>query len=176
MRLDPHHLLIPLIVAAAAIVLLALDTSADASCEVAKQRFANGQVAQAEKELRAILDEDPDSPCAKATMASVRKSLHDTQCKSANAARTGNLLSRALKGYQGLVAKDPADPCGTKGVAAVVDELCVRAAVLARHKAGEAAHDAYTAILAIERSRRWSPVPLRVSSPSRAVRASRRRS
>jgi hypothetical protein len=168
MRLEPLHVLVPLIVAAAVAVLLALDTSADASCEGANQRLANDQVRQAEKAFTAILDDEPDSRCAKNGIASVRKLLQDRQCRTADAARKAQLRSRALKDYQALLANDPTDRCAAKGVAAVVKELCARAAVLARHKAGEAAQKAYTAILGIEPLKTVEPCPAGglVSEPS----------
>jgi hypothetical protein len=50
----------------------------------------------------------------------------------------------------------------------VVDELCDRAATLARHSAGEAAHDAYADILAIEPLDAIEPCPAEglVSAPA----------
>jgi hypothetical protein len=167
-RLDPLHVLVPLVVAVAAAVFLALDTSASGPCDAAQERLDNGQVAEAGKGFTAVLADDPGSPCAKKGMQSVQKTMHDTQCDDADKARKAHMLSEALKGYQALLAKDPGDECGTEGVAAVVREFCARAKVLADHKAGEAAQKAYAAILAIEPLETVEPCPAEglVSVPS----------
>jgi hypothetical protein len=105
MRLDPFHVLVPLIVAAAAVFFLALDTSASLSCDGPQDRFDAGQVEQAQKELKTILKEEPDSDCAKELMASVRKSIAED--------KWGEPKTIVIQGVDGKDGKDGTD--GTPG-------------------------------------------------------------
>jgi hypothetical protein len=158
-RLDPLHLLVPLIIAAVAVLVLALDTSAGMSCDDAQKHFKKGQVEQAQRAVQKILDQEPDSSCASMLSTSMKEKVRDQKCADARHALVAHMLSPALKGFRELLDGNPTSDCGTKGVKAVIVRMCDRAAVLAKHEAGEAAHAAYTAILAIEPQPVIEPCP-----------------
>ena len=155
MRLDPAHLLLPLLVLLITGSLLALHSDAEPSCRAAEEQLQHGSLALADQKFTALLEAEPSSTCANEGMDAVI----EQRCEEGQAAQFRFLYTRAKAAYQAILVKRPDDPCAAYHFKRLVEVMCERAGVLAKRGASEAAAKAYAAILALEPLERVEPCP-----------------
>lgn len=155
MRLDPRHIVLPVVVALVALLVLALDTSAARSCAQAQDQLNHGFIAQATADFDVILKADPGSACAHQGVNGIVTARCDRAEKEAMSA----LFSNALAIYEDVLKGHPLTGCASGGVETVITTLCRRAAVFKKAGDGDAATKAYDVILAVEPLQDVPPCP-----------------
>jgi hypothetical protein len=137
--------LFAILLAGAIVVLTAVgfDSLAPASCADANDSLAHQLTAQAEKQYRAILADEPGSKCAAHGIGLVVS----RKCAEARERVDNGLLAAGDKLYAEVLDERPASRCGRRGRQLVTERSCAAADRLRKGGATDEATKAYQELL-----------------------------